>query len=197
MAIINRTPDSFYDRRVRPPRCRARPCGSGRGRGGPDRRRGRGQRPDQGRSSTPTRAAGGLVRRGGGVEVPRRRHLRGHVASRRRRGRACATLLNDAWGGHDPRLAEVAAARRRPGVHTCRWPHHTPGRTVSSTPDVMAWCSTTCWDRRSAQPDLGVQRSSILIGPGHDFGKRTPGIRWSAPADCPDGSRPGGPCWSR
>ena len=85
-----------------------------------------------------------------------------------------ATLLNDAWGGHDPRLAEVAAAHGVGLVCT-----HAGGLTPRTRPhrvqypDVMAAVLDDVLGQAQRAADLGVQRSSILIDPGHDFGKNT------------------------
>ena len=87
---------------------------------------------------------------------------------------AGADLLNDAWGGVDPRLAEVAA-RHSVGL-VCT---HAGGAQPRTRPhrvgyeDVMAdILRVTCGlaDRALA---LGVRRDGILIDPGHDFGKNT------------------------
>ena len=87
---------------------------------------------------------------------------------------AGADLLNDAWGGHDPRLAEVAAEHGAALVCT-----HTNGATPRTPPhrpsydDVVrsAVDDTTALAERAAS--LGVDRRSILIDPAHDFDKNT------------------------
>jgi dihydropteroate synthase len=87
---------------------------------------------------------------------------------------AGADLLNDAWGGHDPRLAEVAAEHAAALVCT-----HTNGATPRTPPhrssydDVVrsAIHDTTALAERAAA--LGVDRRSILIDPAHDFDKNT------------------------
>jgi dihydropteroate synthase len=87
---------------------------------------------------------------------------------------AGADLLNDAWGGHDPRLAEVAAEHDAALVCT-----HTNGATPRTPPhrpsydDVVrsAIADTTALAERAAS--LGVDRRSILIDPAHDFDKNT------------------------
>jgi dihydropteroate synthase len=87
---------------------------------------------------------------------------------------AGADLLNDAWGGADPGLAEVAAAYRVGLVCT-----HTGGATPRTRPhrvgypDVMAdvIAMTTRLAERAVA--LGVPRESVLVDPGHDFGKNT------------------------
>lgn len=83
-------------------------------------------------------------------------------------------LINDAWGGWDPELA-VVAARHGVGL-VCM---HTGGATPRKRPhrvhydDVTADAiamTTRLADRALA---AGVRRESILIDPGHDFGKNT------------------------
>ncbi|MCU0298653.1 MAG: dihydropteroate synthase [Candidatus Nanopelagicales bacterium] len=85
-----------------------------------------------------------------------------------------ATLLNDAWGGHDPGLAEVAA---RYGVGlVCT---HAGGLTPRTRPhrvaypDVMADVLDRVLAQARRAESLGVPRAGILIDPGHDFGKNT------------------------
>ncbi|MCW2523296.1 MAG: folP1 [Frankiales bacterium] len=85
-----------------------------------------------------------------------------------------ADILNDAWGGHDPRLAEVAAEFDAAIVCT-----HAGGVEPRTRPhriwydDVMADVleRTVGLAERAAQ--LGVDPSRIMIDPGHDFGKNT------------------------
>jgi dihydropteroate synthase len=87
---------------------------------------------------------------------------------------AGADLLNDAWGGVDPRLAEVAAAYGAGIVCT-----HAGGLAPRTRPhraaydDVLADVLrvTTALAERAAA--LGVRRDAILVDPGHDFGKNT------------------------
>ena len=87
---------------------------------------------------------------------------------------AGADLLNDAWGGHDPALAEVAAEFDAAIVCT-----HTGGLAPRTPPhrpeydDVVraAVDDTVALAERAVS--LGVDRRSILIDPAHDFGKNT------------------------
>jgi dihydropteroate synthase len=88
--------------------------------------------------------------------------------------RAGADLLNDAWGGYDPDLAEVAAKH---GVGlVCM---HTGGAVPRTRPhrvaysDVMADVLEQTLALAERAVALGVPRESILIDPGHDFGKNT------------------------
>jgi len=87
---------------------------------------------------------------------------------------AGADVLNDAWGGWDPELASVAAQHDLAIICT-----HTGGATPRTRPhrveyddvmgDVVAW--TTGEANRVLS--LGVARESIVIDPGHDFGKNS------------------------
>ncbi|MEW2519398.1 dihydropteroate synthase [Actinacidiphila alni] len=87
---------------------------------------------------------------------------------------AGADLLNDAWGGVDPKLAEVAA---RYGVGlVCT---HAGGAQPRTRPhrvgyeDVMADILRVTVGLAERAAALGVPREGILIDPGHDFGKNT------------------------
>jgi dihydropteroate synthase len=87
---------------------------------------------------------------------------------------AGADLLNDAWGGWDPELAEVAARFDAGLVCT-----HAGGAEPRTRPhrvtyaDVMAdICAVTVGEAERAVR-LGVSRERILLDPGHDFGKNT------------------------
>ncbi len=87
---------------------------------------------------------------------------------------AGADVLNDAWGGHDPELVDVAAAHRAALVCT-----HTGGVTPRTRPfrieygDVVAAAiaDTTAYAGRAVA--AGVDPASVLIDPAHDFGKNT------------------------
>ncbi|WP_344586580.1 dihydropteroate synthase [Actinomadura vinacea] len=87
---------------------------------------------------------------------------------------AGADLLNDTWGGPDPRLAEVAAAH---GVGlVCA---HAGGLDPRTRPhrvaydDVVADVIGHVLAEAERAEALGVPRESILIDPAHDFGKNT------------------------
>lgn len=87
---------------------------------------------------------------------------------------AGADLLNDAWGGVDPKLAEVAA---RYGVGlVCT---HAGGAEPRTRPhrvtydDVVADILRVTLGLAERAVALGVPRESVLIDPGHDFGKNT------------------------
>ena len=87
---------------------------------------------------------------------------------------AGADLLNDAWGGADPELVDVAAEHGAAIVCT-----HTGGATPRTRPfrieydDVVAAAigDTVAYAERALA--AGVARESIVIDPAHDFGKNT------------------------
>ena len=87
---------------------------------------------------------------------------------------AGADLLNDAWGGHDPRLAEVAAEHGAALVCT-----HTNGAAPRTPPhrpsydDVVAAAVRDTVALAERAVGLGVRRESVLIDPAHDFDKNT------------------------
>ncbi|MEW2129463.1 dihydropteroate synthase [Streptomyces sp. NPDC005435] len=178
MAIVNRTPDSFYDRGA--------------------------TFSDEAALARVERAVAegaaiidiGGVKAGPGEEVTAQEEARrtvGFVAEVRRRfpdvvisvdtwraevGEAvCAAgadLLNDAWGGADPGLAEVAA---RYGVglvctHAGRAEPRTRPHRVAYD-DVMADILDVTLGLAERAVALGVPRESVLIDPGHDFDKNT------------------------
>jgi len=103
------------------------------------------------------------------ISVDTWRHEVGRVACA-----AGADLLNDTWGGWDPRLAEVAAESGAALV--CSHAGGLPPRTRPfrvAYPDVMA----DVLDRTLALADravrLGVDPERIIIDPAHDFGKNS------------------------
>jgi dihydropteroate synthase len=103
------------------------------------------------------------------ISVDTWRHEVGDAACR-----AGADLLNDAWGGHDPELAEVAAEHGVGIVCT-----HVGGVSPRTRPhrvsysDVMAEVLEHTLALAERASELGVDRRSILIDPAHDFGKNT------------------------
>ncbi|UNS98793.1 dihydropteroate synthase [Streptomyces tubbatahanensis] len=189
MAIVNRTPDSFYDR------------------GATFRDEPALDRVEQAVAEGAAIIDIGGVKAGPGDEVTAEEEVRrtvGFVAEVRRRWpdvvisvdtwrhevgeavcEAGADLLNDAWGGVDPRLAEVAArygtglvCTHAGGAEPRTRPHRTvyapPERARDSGPsgvvdDILR--VTLGLAERAA--GLGVRRDGILIDPGHDFGKST------------------------
>ena len=103
------------------------------------------------------------------ISVDTWRHEVGRVACA-----AGANLLNDTWGGWDPLLAEVAAESGAALV--CSHAGGLPPRTRPfrvAYPDVMA----DVLDRTLALADravgLGVDPERIIIDPAHDFGKNS------------------------
>ncbi|MEV4248980.1 dihydropteroate synthase [Streptosporangium canum] len=87
---------------------------------------------------------------------------------------AGADLLNDTWGGVDPALAEVAAKHGIGLVcaHAGRVvPRTRPHRIAYD--DVVADVVAYTADLAERAVAAGVRRESILIDPAHDFGKNT------------------------
>ncbi|MGV9329626.1 dihydropteroate synthase [Streptosporangium sandarakinum] len=178
MAVVNRTPDSFFDR-------------------------GRTYGFAAALDAVDTAVAGGAdivdiggVKAGPGDEVDPAEEIRrvaGLVAAVRERhpdliisvdtwraevgavvARAGADLLNDTWGGVDPGLAEVAAEHGIGLVcaHAGRAvPRTRPHRVAYD--DVVADVIGYTVDLAERAAAAGVARESILIDPAHDFGKNT------------------------
>ncbi|ALV52048.1 dihydropteroate synthase [Streptomyces althioticus] len=178
MAIVNRTPDSFYDQGAT---FRDEPALA---------------RVEQAVAEGAAIIDIGGVKAGPGEEVSAEEEVRrtvGFVAEVRRRfpdvvisvdtwrhevGEAVcevgADMLNDAWGGVDPRLAEVAARYGAGLVCT-----HAGGAEPRTRPhratynDVMADILDVTLGLAERAVELGVPRESVMIDPGHDFGKNT------------------------
>ncbi|MBQ1162679.1 dihydropteroate synthase, partial [Streptomyces sp. A73] len=192
MAIVNRTPDSFYDRG-------ATFCDE------PAL-----DRVEQAVAEGAAVVDIGGVKAGPGDEVTAEEEARrtvGFVAEVRRRWpdvvisvdtwrhevgeavcEAGADLLNDAWGGIDPRLAEVAARYGAGLVCT-----HAGGAEPRTRPHRVAYEPAAKAGAQGAggpsgvvddilrvtlglaerAVEVGVRRDGILIDPGHDFGKST------------------------
>jgi dihydropteroate synthase len=87
---------------------------------------------------------------------------------------AGADVINDAWGGYDPDVARVAAKYGAGLVCT-----HAGGLTPRAMfldidyPDVMADIRATITTLTKRAVSVGVSRDSIMIDPGHDFKKTT------------------------
>jgi dihydropteroate synthase len=178
MAIINRTPDSFFDRGAT--------FGESEALEAADRAVAEGAE---------ILDIGG-VKAAPGVEVDTAEELRrvatfvtklrsrhpGVVISvdtwRAEVGRAVAAegadLLNDAWGGTEPELAEVAAEY---GIGlVCTHAGHVAPRTRPhrvAYDDVVVDIRETVVGLAERAASLGVRRDAILIDPGHDFGKNS------------------------
>jgi dihydropteroate synthase len=178
MAIVNRTPDSFFDRGTTFAPDAALEAVDRAVAAGADIvdiggvRAGRG--PDVGVDEEIDRVAGI-------VAAVRRRHPDIVISVDTWRapvGRAVidagADLLNDAWAGHDPELA-VVAARGGAGLvcsHTGGLPPRTDPHRVHYTDVVEDVISTvTALTRRAL--DVGVRPDGIVVDPAHDFGKNT------------------------
>jgi dihydropteroate synthase len=88
--------------------------------------------------------------------------------------RAGADVLNDAWGGADPELVDVAAEHGAALVCT-----HTGGATPRTRPhrveydDVVAAAIADTVGYAERALAAGVGKESIVIDPAHDFGKNT------------------------
>jgi dihydropteroate synthase len=87
---------------------------------------------------------------------------------------AGADLINDTWAGADPALAEVAAATgaglvcaHAGGVRPRTRPHRV------AFDDVVADAVVTVTRLAERARDLGVRPDGILVDPAHDFGKNT------------------------
>ncbi|MEV4899313.1 dihydropteroate synthase [Nonomuraea sp. NPDC055795] len=88
--------------------------------------------------------------------------------------RAGAHLLNDTWGGVDPGLAEVAA-RHGTGLvcaHAGRVEPRTRPHRIAYA-DVVDDVIGYTVDLAERAVAAGVARDAILIDPAHDFGKNT------------------------
>ena len=85
-----------------------------------------------------------------------------------------ADLLNDAWGGAEPGLAHVAAAHdlglvcSHSGGHTPRTRPHRP-----SYPDLIGEVRGYVAAEAARAVAAGVHPDRIIIDPAHDFGKNT------------------------
>jgi len=88
--------------------------------------------------------------------------------------RAGADLLNDTWGGPDPELAAVAAEHGLGLVcaHAGRQAPRTRPHRVGYD-DVVAEVVAHVTGEAERALALGVRRDGILIDPAHDFGKNT------------------------
>ena len=88
--------------------------------------------------------------------------------------RAGADLVNDTWAGHDPGVVGVAAEH---GLgYVCS---HTGGALPRTRPhrvgyaDVVADVVATTAAAADAAVAVGVPREGVLVDPTHDFGKNT------------------------
>lgn len=87
---------------------------------------------------------------------------------------AGADLVNDAWAGHDPELLEVAAAAGAGYVcaHTGGHPPRTDPHRVEYD-DVVADCLASVTALAERALAAGVREDGILVDAAQDFGKNT------------------------
>lgn len=178
MAVVNRTPDSFFDRGATRRFGAALDAASQAVADGAEIVDIGGVKAGPGDEVTP---AAEIDRVAGLVAAVRARHP-GVVISvdtwRAEVGevvaQAGADLLNDAWGGADPRLAAVAA-RHRIGL-VCSHAGGLPPRTRPHRPgygDVVREVAGYVTEHAERAAASGVPGDSVLIDPAHDFGKNT------------------------
>lgn len=85
-----------------------------------------------------------------------------------------ADVINDAWGGHDPQLVDVAAEYGAAVICT-----HAGGLSPRTDPyrieydDVVAAALATTVGLAERAIEHGVDPHSVVIDPAHDFGKNT------------------------
>jgi dihydropteroate synthase len=178
MAVINRTPDSFFDQGATAEFAAALDAVSQAVADGADIVDIGGVKAGPGHEVSP---AAEIDRVAGLVAAVRERHPDlvisvdtwraevGQVAAE-----AGADLLNDAWGGADPGLAEVAA-RTGAGL-VCSHAGRLPPRTRPHRPaygDLVAEVTGYVTGYAERAVASGVAPDSILIDPAHDFGKNT------------------------
>jgi dihydropteroate synthase len=178
MAIVNRTPDSFYDRGATFDFDSALRRVSEVAAQGADIVDIGGVRAGQGPAVSVAEEIG---RTADLVAAVRERHPNLVVSVDTHRAgvaeAACAAgahLVNDSWAGADPDVAAVAA-RWSVGL-VCS---HTGGLTPRTDPhrvtyrDVVADVVAAATDLAEKAVAAGVRRDGILIDPTHDFGKNT------------------------
>jgi dihydropteroate synthase len=178
MAIVNRTPDSFYDRGATYAEAAALERVRAVVADGADLVDIGGVKAAPGDPvdvSEEIRRTAGFVERVRAefptliISVDTWRHEVGRVVCA-----AGADVINDAWGGHDPELAEVAAefdaaliCTDAGGVEPRTRPHRVAYR------DVVASVVERTVGLAERAVELGVSPDRVLIDPGHDFGKNT------------------------
>ena len=178
MAVVNRTPDSFFDRGITREFGAALDAVSQAVADGAEIVDIGGVKAGPGDEVSP---AAEIERVAGLVAAVRERHPDVVISVDTWRGevgevvaQAGADLLNDAWGGVDPRLAEVAA-RHRIGL-VCSHAGGLPPRTRPYRPayrDVVRELTAYVTDYAERAVVSGVSPSAILVDPAHDFGKNT------------------------
>jgi dihydropteroate synthase len=178
MAIVNRTPDSFYDQGATftdEPALERVALAVAEGAaiidiGGV--KAGPGAEVSAAEEIRRTAAFVGEVRRRHPdvvISVDTWRHEVGRAACA-----AGADMINDTWGGWDPRLAEVAAAAGATLV--CSHAGGLPPRTRPFRlryDDVVADVLDTVLGLADRAVRVGVDPARIIIDPAHDFGKNS------------------------
>jgi dihydropteroate synthase len=178
MAVINRTPDSFFDRGATRQFAAALDAASQAVADGADIVDIGGVKAGPGDEVSP---AAEIDRVAGLVAAVRERHPDVVISVDTWRAevgevvaQAGADLLNDAWGGADPRLPEVAA-RYGTGL-VCSHAGGLAPRTRPHRPayrDVMRELTAYVTDYAERAVAAGVGPDQILVDPAHDFGKNT------------------------
>ncbi|WP_371785317.1 dihydropteroate synthase [Streptosporangium subroseum] len=178
MAVVNRTPDSFFDRGRTYGFAAALDAVNGAVDGGADIVDIGGVKAGPGDEVSPAEE---IRRVADLVAAVRERHPQliisvdtwraevGEVVAE-----AGADLLNDTWGGVDPDLARVAAKHGIGLVcaHAGRVAPRTRPHRIAYA-DVVADVIGHTADLADRAVAAGVPRESILIDPAHDFGKNT------------------------
>jgi dihydropteroate synthase len=178
MAVVNRTPDSFFDRGRTYGFAAALDAVNGAVDGGADIVDIGGVKAGPGDEVSPAEE---IRRVADLVAAVRERHPQliisvdtwraevGEVVAE-----AGADLLNDTWGGVDPDLAKVAAKHGIGLVcaHAGRVAPRTRPHRIAYA-DVVADVIGHTADLADRAVAAGVPRESILIDPAHDFGKNT------------------------
>jgi dihydropteroate synthase len=178
MAVVNRTPDSFFDHGATYEFGAALEAASRALADGADIIDIGGVKAGEGEEVT---VAEEIRRVAGLVAAVRERHPAVAISVDTWRAEvgavvadAGADLLNDAWGGADPRLAEVAAERGLGLV--CSHAGGLAPRTRALHPqyaDVVAEVTGHVTRQAERAVAAGVRPDAILIDPAHDFGKDT------------------------
>ncbi|TVT53815.1 dihydropteroate synthase [Amycolatopsis rhizosphaerae] len=178
MAIVNRTPDSFYDRGASFDDVKALAAVDRVVAEGADIVDVGGVKAGPGSEVTVAEEIRRVVpfvaeirRRHPGIviSVDTWRHEVGRLACE-----AGADLLNDTWAGADPELAEVAAEFG--AGYVCS---HTGGAAPRTRPfrvrydDLLPQVVEELTRRAESVVALGVPRAGVLIDPTHDFGKNS------------------------
>ena len=178
MAIVNRTPDSFFDRGATYAADAALRAVEAAVRDGADIidiggvKAGPGDHVDPAEEIARTVATVATVRAAFPDTVISIDTWRAEVATEA--VAAGADLINDTWAGADPKLAEVAAATGAGLVCTHAGglrPRTRPHRAAFADVVADAVGTVTALARRAEA--LGVRPDGIVVDPAHDFGKNT------------------------